>query len=172
MLYLLNSIYDLSLFLYYTFQTPWQGMWMLTSQVSIQFHTKKGLVCGCHSNSPTSRRPEFDVFAYAIWIKWEMVQSNWVSFRQYHRLGLWFNENTCFLIWIQLQTAERQLQLKRKWNYFLQETRNVSVFHGPYDEGNVASDFKLVLQELPKCSMAFKMFKSLMIQGNKLWEVT
>lgn len=41
-------------------------------------------------------------------------------------------------------------------DYFVQETRNVSVFHGPYDEGTVASDFKLVLQELPKCRMAFK----------------
>ena len=55
-------------------------------------------------------------------------------------------------------------------DYFVQETRNVSVFHGPYDEGNVASDFKLVLQELPKCRI--KMFKSLIIQANKLWEVT
>ena len=57
-------------------------------------------------------------------------------------------------------------------DYFVQEMRNVSVFHGPYDEGNVASDFKLVLQELPKCRWLLKMFKSLIIQANKLWEVT
>lgn len=94
----------------------------------IQFHTKKGLVYGCHINSPSSLRPEFNVFAYAIWIKWEeMVQSNWVSFRQYHRLGLWFNENTCFLIWIRLQTTEGQLPLDRKW-IILYRKRGMSLF--------------------------------------------
>lgn len=136
-------------------------------------YKERTCVWGCHSNSPTSLRPEFDVFAYAIWIKWEkMVQSNWVSFRQYHRLGLWFNENTCFLIWIQLQTTEGQLPLERKW-IILYRKRGMSLC----SMGLMMKELWLVISNLYfksylNAGWLLKMFKSLIIQANELWEVT
>lgn len=119
MLYLFNSIYNLKLFLYSKFQTPWQGRWMLISYL-FNFIQKKDLWVDIIIIVPLFAKAWVSGPCLYYMIKWEKtVPNNWVSFRAVIAdLASDIMKTLVFLKWIQQQTFWGQLQWKRKWVIF------------------------------------------------------